>query len=525
MSSACQAVFFPGPQDTPYTAYLLQCLHENWNKRQANGGIDPLKLKACENAPSDKENQAPEPSAEIKSRTIRKENVFEEELTEEEMSIIAIRVAEQQKRYEEFEKRENARKVEKLQSLFPYLTEEECLEAVDFCNEERKYDERIVNTPEDEAACKFATEGFWHTIRKRIAKKHEHKRTMMSDETKIQVFSEGSGMKRQRKTLKCTHVNLNGIRIGRKADGRLRLDDALKRVKESGSMDGWSEARIKAYQSIDTNPNAYYYRFNAPGEEQNHGQWTEKEEKLFFERLKECKIGENYEWGIFSMGIPGRVGYQCSNFYRRLLKEGRIKDENYYFDAKGEPKFKFKNSGKVQLEEENLAPNPNKIKRRRQQSKGVRGKKKKKKRSSWEDSSEDENDSDPMSSEDEEYRPSSTGTRSRPQTRNMHSDGDVMSLSQTLSDNSNMVEDEVIGGYARDEDNPIPDFIDVITLAPVRRPAISPYGHVLGYSTWKRALQNEPKNTCPFTKKPLRVQDLTILTWENIGQFRDAIVH
>jgi len=66
--------------------------------------------------------------------------------------------------------------------------------------------------------------------------------------------------------------------------------------------------------------------------------------------LKECKIGENYEWGIFSMGIPGRVGYQCSNFYRRLLKEGRVKDDNYYFDAKGEPKFKFKSSSKVRLE-------------------------------------------------------------------------------------------------------------------------------------------------------------------------------
>lgn len=50
------------------------------------------------------------------------------------------------------------------------------------------------------------------------------------------------------------------------------------------------------------------------------------------------------------MGIPGRVGYQCSNFYRRLLKEGRVKDDNYYFDAKGEPKFKFKSSSKVRLE-------------------------------------------------------------------------------------------------------------------------------------------------------------------------------
>ena len=35
------------------------------------------------------------------------------------------------------------------------------------------------------------------------------------------------------------------------------------------------------------------------------------------------------------MQIPGRVGYQCSNFYRQLIKEGEIKDENYQFDKNG----------------------------------------------------------------------------------------------------------------------------------------------------------------------------------------------
>ena len=35
------------------------------------------------------------------------------------------------------------------------------------------------------------------------------------------------------------------------------------------------EARIKAYKQIDTNPNTYYYRFNAPGEAQRNGPWNE----------------------------------------------------------------------------------------------------------------------------------------------------------------------------------------------------------------------------------------------------------
>jgi hypothetical protein len=62
--------------------------------------------------------------------------------------------------------------------------------------------------------------------------------------------------------------------------GRLALDDALKQVQDNTkdlekAFEGWSEARIKAYKAIDTKPNTYYYRFNAPGEEQKKGQWTQ----------------------------------------------------------------------------------------------------------------------------------------------------------------------------------------------------------------------------------------------------------
>lgn len=42
------------------------------------------------------------------------------------------------------------------------------------------------------------------------------------------------------------------------------------------------------------------------------------------------------------MQIPGRVGYQCSNFYRQLIKEGEIKDENYTFDKEGKLVFRFR---------------------------------------------------------------------------------------------------------------------------------------------------------------------------------------
>ena len=32
----------------------------------------------------------------------------------------------------------------------------------------------------------------------------------------------------------------------------------------------------------------------------------------------------NYRWGEFSMKIAGRVGYQCSNYYRMLIQKSVI---------------------------------------------------------------------------------------------------------------------------------------------------------------------------------------------------------
>ncbi|CAO3643538.1 unnamed protein product [Cunninghamella echinulata] len=125
--------------------------------------------------------------------------------------------------------------------------------------------------------------------------------------------------------------------------GRLALDDALKQVQENDGQtqrfEGWSGARLRAYRMIDSNPNSYYYRFNAPGEDQHKGPWTPDEKNLFLNRLKE--VGANSQWGIFSMAIPGRVGYQCSNFYRLLIASGEIHDDNYVLDEKGKARYLF----------------------------------------------------------------------------------------------------------------------------------------------------------------------------------------
>ena len=74
-------------------------------------------------------------------------------------------------------------------------------------------------------------------------------------------------------------------------------------------------------------------------------------------------------------------------------------------------------------------------------------------------------------------------------------------------------------------DNPLPDYVDPITLEKVEEPFLSPFGHVMDRKTWGRVLMREPRNICPFTKNKLHKRDLIRLTHENIEEHRSKIVN
>lgn len=79
-----------------------------------------------------------------------------------------------------------------------------------------------------------------------------------------------------------------------------------------------------------------------------------------------------------------------------------------------------------------------------------------------------------------------------------------------------------------DEDDPLcplPGFVDPISLEQVVKPAISKYGHVMGYDSWVRCLNNweGKKNTCPLTKKPLSKRDLGKLPYFFLRNLRTLI--
>lgn len=278
--------------------------------------------------------------------------------------------------------------------------------------------------------------------------------------------------------------------------GRLGLDEAIKQIQENNidptkAFEGWSQARIRAYQMIDQNPNSYYYRFNAPGEVQRKGQWAADERKVFFDRLKE--VGANGQWGIFAMKVPGRVGYQCSNFYRLLVETNEIQDPNYVLDEKGKAHYLF----------DKKTADGNTEKTFRTHSKHGTGRgsgipsssssstprkpkavaapvdkksKKKKRRRGWNSDSEEDDDFEDYNDTSGTYTVSSRASRSTRRTRAR------MDIDEG-NDQVNTVDEEVVEEESEDDvdlENPLPGFLDPITLDEVVKPAISTYGHVMG---------------------------------------------
>ncbi|KAF9976808.1 hypothetical protein BGZ73_007715 [Actinomortierella ambigua] len=496
--------------------------------------------------------------------TVRKERVFEEDVTEEEKEIIKKRIALQQRKFAEYEERERQRRYKKIKALYGYLANAEIDEAFEDCGND-----------EDEVLVQFSILGYLEKIRKIIAvRNHKPAVTTVMDDQQRARYEEHLKKRREAPKPRVSAGMKKQIRMG----GRLALDEALKQVEENKvdpakAFEGWSEARIKAYSAIDKKPNTYYYRFNAPGEVQRKGAWTKEEQKLFHARLQE--VGATGQWGIFSMAIPGRVGYQCSNYYRLLVETNQIQDPNYVLDAKGKAHYLFEKKGAngeiskefrthnkhnvggsggagSGSEADSPAPKPVKAPKEPKEPKehkepkepkepkppkeprvpkpprvpktSVQASRSKRKRRGY--ASDDSSDISEFDCDDSgSYIAKSYGTTKRTRTR--AAAAAAASGSGSGPDGEDMAME---GGDDQDDDdeddldalNPLAGFIDPITLDEVIKPAISKYGHVMGYDSWIRCLTQEGpmKNICPISKKPLSKRDVTILTFENIDEYR-----
>jgi len=329
--------------------------------------------------------------------------------------------------------------------------------------------------------------------------------------------------KKKKKKKKNHKVGINAD--GSKRCGRLLLNDALKNV---GNFEGWSDARIKAWKNRKTAPNAYFYRFNVPGQPQKNGKWSKDENKLFMKRVLE--LGVNDKWGLFSKAIPGRVGYVCSNRWTKLMKDGAVKDLNRYKNAEGKWKF-HRNTKTNRISDEfrkyafTVVKDPSgtfkhcpqrhpkhpsddyckklleDLKANIDGSNSKKGKKRKRNGGMNDD-------------EDEEFTINKKKKRKRNTNRNDNDDGDDGAFHCKVDVDVPNV----------DDDNPMPDFKDIITGDCVIKPTMSPYGHVLSYDTWTKILRtSKQKNICPFTCQKLTRRSLIKLTKENYDEYKDQI--
>lgn len=101
--------------------------------------------------------------------------------------------------------------------------------------------------------------------------------------------------------------------------------DLKLKGNEPPGFDKWAPCKQQAWLALDVNPNAFFYRHVLPNETRRNGPWSDDEKELFIKMLKEHPPEQNgMRWGLFARYIPGRVGYQCNAFYKKLIIAGEV---------------------------------------------------------------------------------------------------------------------------------------------------------------------------------------------------------
>ncbi|KAF9969775.1 hypothetical protein BGZ73_007704 [Actinomortierella ambigua] len=136
--------------------------------------------------------------------------------------------------------------------------------------------------------------------------------------------STGSSFSKQKKVV--TH----------KAKAGTRSNNGSEDVFSHEQVKHWSEVRIKTWEHRRLNVEGFYYRFCDPTEMQHNGAWSTKSKQEFMTRLEEWKqrgIRIGTSWGVFSMAVSHKAGYQCSSYYRKLLETKQLTDPNYAWEG------------------------------------------------------------------------------------------------------------------------------------------------------------------------------------------------
>ncbi|KAG0307575.1 hypothetical protein BGZ98_010376 [Dissophora globulifera] len=133
-----------------------------------------------------------------------------------------------------------------------------------------------------------------------------------------------------------SHTNTMHRSKTSKSSKPTRSLNGVEDVFSHDQVRSWSEVRIKTWDHRRTNTEGFYYRFVDPTEGQQNGPWSQKSTREFMERLEEWKakgIRIGTSWGVFSMRVSNKAGYQCSSYYRKLLESKKLTDPAYAWEG------------------------------------------------------------------------------------------------------------------------------------------------------------------------------------------------
>lgn len=290
----------------------------------------------------------------------------------------------------------------------------------------------------------------------------------------------------------------------------------------------WSPAKRRSYNFGLANPNAYFYRHVAPGEEYKTGPFTKHEKELFLARVKEYMKPDGSihgEWGLFSRAIPGRVGYQCSNFYRKLIIAGELTDTKYKVDKDGKLHHESHFRPGDESAGESAPPKKSYVRKKKHKDDDydldielIKSKPVKPEhiRSILFMSSRLSQEFSRRENDKTKNNAITTQT-TRTVTPKSESSSEVKSSDEKLVPSI-----EKMSKYERYAlQNPIPGWCDPITSDDMKVPAISPDLTLLDYKTWLSVLQVKQED--PYTRRKMTKRDLIILTVENWKEYEDKI--
>ena len=278
------------------------------------------------------------------------------------------------------------------------------------------------------------------------------------------------------------------------------IPDQLKIYVSQEIWNMWSPIRRDSFTKMIKNPNTFFYRNRPPGDPQRTGPFTPEEEEQFINRLRYFRdvLGiDDGLWGLFAVPIRGRLGYQCSNFYRLLIQQGKVHDDRYQII---DGKLNFLHGQKKQVDHSAMEILT------------------KEAFDFIESCLKTEKGEAPKMEKPVRIAPP---VRITPKEKVEHHEDDGESSPMPLR----FQQSHRRRTFSIEEFNtsPLCGALDPITKNPIKTPMMDEDGYVMDLSSWRRFFKDEV--TAPFNTRATSEVNLLQITQLNYSQFRSIIVN